>query len=260
MPCGSRPRRLVVALACALLLVCAHGAAAQERDEFDETAADPVKLFNRGQEAHAKKDFERALELYEEALQVKPDFAEAEFQKAAALVALKRVPEAEKSYRRSMELRPTWAMPPAAFGLLLVRTPGREKEAEPLLRRALELDAKNLTAVVALAELRARAGDASESATFWRRATELKPEDATLWVSLARAELNAKDSAGALKSFGRAVEAERRCAPRPRRPAHQLRREGARARRRARFRTSGQIGLEARRRRRQPLRPRGEEG
>jgi tetratricopeptide (TPR) repeat protein len=208
MSCGFRHRRLVVALAFALLVVCAHAARAQDGDGFDETAADPVKLFNRGQEAHAKKDYERALELYEEALQVKPDFAEAEFQKAAALVALKRLPEAEKSYRRALELRRTWAMPPAALGLLLVRTPGRETEAEPLLRRALELDAKNLTAAVALAELRTRAGDAAEAVKFSRLAAELKPDDASLWVSLARAELAAKDTAGALKSFGRALDVD----------------------------------------------------
>src|SRR3569832_1068495 len=97
MLCGFRHRRLVVAFA--LLLVYAHGTTAQDRDEFDETAADPVKLFTRGQEAHAKKEYERALELYEEALHIKPEFAEAEFQKAAALVALQRLPEAEKSYR-----------------------------------------------------------------------------------------------------------------------------------------------------------------
>jgi tetratricopeptide (TPR) repeat protein len=205
---GFRQRRLVFALSFALVLACAPCAAAQDRDEFDETAVDPVKLFNRGQEAHAKKDYERALELYEEALQIKPDFAEAEFQKASALIALKRLPEAEKSYRRSMELRRTWALPPAALGLMLVRTPGREQEAEPLLRRALELDAKNLTATVALAEMRARAGDAAESATLWHRAAELKPDDAQLWVSLARAELLAKDTTGALKSFGRAIEVE----------------------------------------------------
>src|SRR5215208_1296802 len=175
MLCGFRHSRLVVALAFAFALVCARGAAAQDRDEFDETAADPVKLFNRAQEAHAKKDYERALELYEEALQIKPEFPEAEFQKAAALVALSRTPEAEKSYRRAMELRRTWALPPAALGLMLVRTPGREKEAEPLLRRALELDAKNLTATVALAELHTRTGAAAQSVTYWRRAAELKP-------------------------------------------------------------------------------------
>lgn len=205
---GIRHRRLAFALAFALALVCASSAAAQETDEFDEKGADPVKLFNRAQEAHAQKDYERALELYEEALQLKPEFPEAEFQRAAALVALKRLPEAEKSYRRAIELRPAWALPPASLGLLLVRTPGREREAEPLLRRALELDAKNLTATVALAELRARAGDAAESVTLWRRATALKADDATLWVALARSELNAKDSAGALKSFGRAIEAD----------------------------------------------------
>jgi tetratricopeptide (TPR) repeat protein len=208
MLCGFRHRRLVFALAFALLLMCAHSTPAQDKDEFDETAADPVKLFNRGQDAHAKKEYERALELYEEALQIKPDFAEVEFQKATVLVALKRLPEAEKSYRRAMALRPTWPLPPATLGLMLVRTQGREKEAEPLLRRALELDAKNLTATVALAELRAHAGDAAESAMLWRRATELKSDDASLWVTLARAELSAKDTAGALKSFSRALDVD----------------------------------------------------
>jgi tetratricopeptide (TPR) repeat protein len=206
MPCGFRHRRLVVALAFALVLACAHGAPAQDRDEFDETAADPVKLFNRGQEAHAKQEYERALELYEEALRIKPEFAEAEFQKAAALAALKRLPEAEKSYRRAMELRPVWPLPPAALGLLLVRTAGREREAEPLLRRALELDAKDLTATVALAELHTHTGDLAQSVTYWRRAAALKPDDTRLWVTLARAEQKAKDTPGALKSYGRALE------------------------------------------------------
>ncbi|MDT7781508.1 MAG: hypothetical protein QOC99_4020 [Acidobacteriota bacterium] len=199
---------LVFVLVFVLALVCAQRVAAQETDEFGDTAADPVKLFNRGQEAHAKKDYERALELYEEALQLRPEFPEAEFQKAAALVALKRLPEAEKSYRRSIELRPNWSLPPAALGLLLVRTAGREREAEPLLRRSLELDPKNLTATVALAEMRARAGDTAESVLLWRRATELRDDDASLWVTRARAEITAKDTTAALKSFGRAMDVE----------------------------------------------------
>src|SRR5919197_4632569 len=196
------------ALVAALALACAQRASAQETDEFGDAAADPVKLFNQGQDAHAKKEYERALEFYDEALKLRPEFAEAEFQKGAALAALKRPAEAEKSYRRAMALKPAWALPPAVLGLLLVEAPGREREAEPLLRRALELDAKNLTAAVALAELRARAGDAAESAALWRRATELKPDDAPLWVARARAELAAKDSAAAARSFERAVAIE----------------------------------------------------
>jgi tetratricopeptide (TPR) repeat protein len=203
-----RTHAVGLALVLALALACAPRAAAQDTDEFGDAAADPVKLFNQGQDAHSKKEYERAVELYDEALKLKPEFAEAEFQKAAALVALKRLPEAEKSYRRAMQLKPAWALPPAALGLLLVETQGREREAEPFLRRALELDPKNLTATIALAELRARAGDAAEGATFWRRATELKSDDASLWVARARAELNAKDAASAAKSFERAVALE----------------------------------------------------
>ena len=203
-----RSRTVVFALALAVVCACAQRAAAQGTDEFGEAASDPVKLFNQGQDAHSKKEYERAVEFYDEALKLRPEFAEAEFQKAAALVALKRLPEAEKSYRRAMALKPAWALPPAALGLLLVETQGREREAEPLLRRALELDPKNLTATIALAEMRARAGDAPESATLWRRATELKPDDASLWVARARAELSAKDAAAASKSFERAVALE----------------------------------------------------
>ena len=201
-----RQRRLALALVFALAVVCAPRVAAQDTDEFGDAAADPVKLFNRGQEAHARKDYERALELYDEALQLRPDFPEAEFQKATALVALKRLPEAEKSYRRAMELRPTWPLPPSALGLMLLNSPGREREAEPLLRRALELDPKNVGALVALAELRARAGDDSEAVSLLSRATEAKPEDAWLWARRAQAELRSKKAEAALKSFGRAVE------------------------------------------------------
>jgi tetratricopeptide (TPR) repeat protein len=205
MFCGTRIRPVAFALAFLFALVCAQAVVVAQED-FEDDAADPVKLFNKGQDAHAKKNYEQAIELYDEALKLRPDFAEVEFQKAGALLALKRTAEAEKSYRHASEMKPTWSLPPAALGLLLARTPGREREAEAPLRRALELDAKNVTATVALAELRTRSGDAAESVSLWRRATELKPEDASLWVERGRAERASKDAPAALKSFARALE------------------------------------------------------
>lgn len=202
---ATRTRLVTFALAFVFALVCAQ-AVAVAQDDFEDDAADPVKLFNKGQDAHSKKNYEQAIELYDEALKLRPDFAEVEFQKAGALLALARAAEAEKSYRRAAEMKPTWALPPAALGLLLARTPGREREAEAPLRRALELDAKNLTATVALAELRTRSGDAAESLALWRRSTELKPEDASLWVERGRAERASKDAPASLKSFARALE------------------------------------------------------
>jgi tetratricopeptide (TPR) repeat protein len=199
------PGRVVRALLLSLLVVCVPAAA---QDELSEDAADPVKLFNQGQDAHAKKNFELALEFYEEALRLRPEFPEAEYQRGSALVALNRPAEAEKAYRRSSELRRDWAMPPAALGLLLARAGGREQEAETLLRQSLALDAKGLTALAALAELRARAGDANEAVELFKRATAVRGDDAALWLARAEAEAKAKAPAAAVQSLLRALELE----------------------------------------------------
>lgn len=191
-----------------LVLLCAHTTAAQEHDELSEDAADPVKLFNQGQDAHAKRDYELALEFYEQAIKVRPEFAEAEYQKASALVALGRMPEAEKAYRRASELKPDWSMPPAALGLLLARLQGREREAEEALRRALAIDAKNSAALAALAGLRTRGGDTREALELWRRATAADERNAALWLARGAAEQAMKDPASALKSLERALALE----------------------------------------------------
>lgn len=199
-----RPGRVLPALLLSLLFACGTAAA---QDELED-AADPVKLFNQGQDAHAKKNYELALEFYEEALKLRPEFAEAEYQRGSALVALNRAGAAEQAYRRAMGLRDDWALPPAALGLLLARAGGKEKEAEELLRRSLALDAKGLTALVALAELRTRAGDAREAAELLQRATAVRADDAGLWLARADAEAGAKAPAAAAQSLQRALELE----------------------------------------------------
>jgi tetratricopeptide (TPR) repeat protein len=193
-----------VLFAVLLLVVCAGPASAQD-DEFGDDTADPIKLFERGQEAHAKRDFERALELYEEAIRLRPDFPEAEYQRAGALASLGRAPQAEAAYRLALTLNPKWSLPHAALGSLLLRAPGREREAEALLRRAVELEPNHLSALAALAELRGRAGDASEAVALWRRATTVRGQDMALWLARARAERAAKDPAAAAQSYERAL-------------------------------------------------------
>ncbi|HYE13053.1 MAG TPA: tetratricopeptide repeat protein, partial [Pyrinomonadaceae bacterium] len=201
-------RPLAAAALFALVFACAPSSLAQERDEFGEAAADPVKLFNQGQDAHARKEYELALEFYEEALKLRPEFPEAEHQRGVALVALKRLPEAEAAFRRAMQLRPAWALPPLTLGLALAREPGRAADAEALLRRVLEIDAKSTHALSALAEFRARAGDKAEALALLRRATDASPGDAALWLARGAAEREAKDNSAAVKSFERALAIE----------------------------------------------------
>ena len=191
----------------ALAVLCATAAVvtAQADDELGEEAADPVKLFERGQDAHAKGDLALALEFYEQAIKLRPEFPEAEFQRGSALVALGRLPEAEKSLRRAAELKRDWAQPHAALGFVLLRA-GRERDAEPSLRRAVELDAKNTQALAALAQLRATAGAFDEALKYAERATANGDATAAHWALRGRVERAAGDGAAAATSFERALK------------------------------------------------------
>ncbi|MDQ1522345.1 MAG: hypothetical protein QOE47_269 [Pyrinomonadaceae bacterium] len=196
------------ALVWSLLLVvaCAAPLYAQTDDDDDDSGeADPVAIFNRAQDAHAKGDLARAVELYGEAIKVRPEFPEAEYQKGVALVALKQLPGAEKSLRRAVELRRDWSLPQLALGLLLVRA-GDDAHAEPFLSRAVELDAKDANALSALASLRLRAGAKEEAVKLIRRATAAANATAPVWVERARIERTAGDKTAAAESVARALE------------------------------------------------------
>ena len=207
-----RPSRLFLThyIACGLvwsLLACACAAPlhAQTADDADDGEDDPVRIFNRAQDAHAKGDLARAVELYAEAIKVRPEFPEAEFQRGVALVALKQLPEAEKSLRRAVELRRDWSLPQTALGLLLVRA-GDDAKAEPFLRRAVELDAKDTNALAALASVRLRAGAKEEALKLIQRATAGTGATAAMWATRAHIERIAGDKTAAASSVERALQ------------------------------------------------------
>lgn len=158
-----RSRAIITyALAFSLTLLCPCLALGQTEETVGDGEVDPIKLFERGQDAHARGNLQLAAQLYEEAIKLQPEFPEAEYQRATALVSLDRAPEAEKAFRRAIELRSDWALPAAALGALLVRL-NRPDEAEKYLTRALELDAKSVTARVAMARVHAQAGRREEA-------------------------------------------------------------------------------------------------
>ena len=193
-------RRAVMLLL--LLLACAVPLHAQTAAGDDDD--DPAKLFYRAQDAHAQGDLARAVELYTEAIKVRPEFPEAEYQKGLALVSLGQLPEAEKSLRRAVELRAEWPLPQTAMGLLLVRAK-RDAEAEPFLRRAVELDAKESNALAALASLRLRAGAKDEALKLIQRATASANATAAMWATRAGIERANNDQTAAAASIERAL-------------------------------------------------------
>ena len=195
-------------LAAALLLMSCFSstAFAQNDDAFGE-AADPVRLFERGQNAHARNDLNKALEFYEEAIRVRPEFPEAEFQRANVLVALRRPVEAESGFRRAIELRKDWALPRSALGALLVSL-NRDPEAESFLREAIKLDAQSNLALRMLADIRLRAGDAKEALKLAQLATGDKEAPVATWLLRAIAERRTGDTRAALTSVDHVLQLE----------------------------------------------------
>ena len=172
---------------------------------FGDSAADPVKLFERGQNAHARGELEKALQFYEQALKVRPDFPEAEFQKGGALVSLGRLPEAESSFRRAISLKKNWSLPYSALGALLVRQT-REPEAEKLFNEALSLDPQDTIALRMLADMKLRSGAVKDALQLARKATAAKEVPASSWVVLAMAERANGDKVAARKILDRLID------------------------------------------------------
>lgn len=174
---------------------------------------DAVALFNQGQDAHEKGNLRAAIELYQKALKLFPEFPEAEYQSGNAYLALKQTQEAERSFRRAVELRPDWSLAMTSLGSLLVDQ-GKFADAERFLVKAIELDAQNYPAFAALAEIRLKTNAAP--AVLQDLLAKLEPltnkanPTSSLWAARAALE-NALGKAGAAKSsLAKAVQLDPR--------------------------------------------------
>jgi len=81
---SSRP--FIRAFVLVLIAACGQPVLAQSDDPANGET-DPIKLFERGQDAHAKGDTKLAIQLYEAAIKLKPEFPEAEFQQRYPVLA-----------------------------------------------------------------------------------------------------------------------------------------------------------------------------
>jgi tetratricopeptide (TPR) repeat protein len=197
------------ALGVLLIALCCQFAHAQSEDPTNNET-DPVKLFERGQDAHAKGNYQKAIELYEAAIKLKPEFPEAEFQRAMALLVTNHKAEAIEGFNRTVALRPEWSLAYAKFGSQLAFPGDSDKEAEPILRRAIAIDHTNLDAIVALAVLRQRAKDLTEAVKLMRDATSSKDATSQTWRRRAYIEYASSDVKSAVTSITRALEIEPR--------------------------------------------------
>lgn len=179
------------------------------QDEPPATSQDAVEFFNRGQDEHGKGELLKAIELYDKALRLLPEFPEAEFQKGNAYLSLGRQPEAESAFRRAVELRADWTLALVALGSMLERR-GEFGEAEKLLNKAISLDNSSFPAYSAMADMRLRtkaSPDVLRELLEKVRAFSSKASPtAGMFSTQASLEKALGDNVSAKKSIGRALE------------------------------------------------------
>ncbi|HQU84136.1 MAG TPA: tetratricopeptide repeat protein [Pyrinomonadaceae bacterium] len=203
-------RKYFTTILCAVLFFSAIvQISAQEEVEDDKD--DPVKIFNQGQDEHEKGNFAEAIKFYDKALEILPEFPEAEYQKGNALLSLNKPIEAEKSFRKAVELREDWTLALASHGAVLVRL-NQFTEAEPILEKAIELDDLNFPAYAALTELRIKTKAKPEALKDLLEKVKIltgkaKPT-ASIWASRAALENALGDKVSAKTSLKRALEIE----------------------------------------------------
>jgi tetratricopeptide (TPR) repeat protein len=198
-------RLLVVASLAIVSSIFLPTVVAQTDDTFGDNGADPVKLFERAQGAHARGDLEKALELYQQAIKIRPEFPEAEFQVGNILTGQGKYPEAEAAFRRAIELKKSWSLPYSGLGALLMRV-NRDADAEKSLRQALTIDANDNLALRLLSEIRLRAGDVKEAVELAKRATSTQDAPPSAWLTYAMAQRAAGDKVVARSILDRLIK------------------------------------------------------
>ena len=181
-------------------------------DETDNSTTAASVQFQKGQDAHERGKLTAALDFYEKALQLNPNFPEAEFQRGAALQQLGRDAQAETSFRRAANLHPDWPLPLVRLGALLVKR-NELVEAETVLNQAVALNANDSSALVSLVELNLRAPNSAQRSKLESLLTSIKQNTddkttatADLWAARAALERTLNDLPAAQNSVARALQ------------------------------------------------------
>jgi tetratricopeptide (TPR) repeat protein len=197
-------RRFLSCGVCLIILVFSLASANLAQDEAD----DAIRFFNQAQEAHEKGDLQTALNFYDAAIKLFPDFPEAAYQRGNALLSLGKRDESEKAFRRALELRADWTLPMTNLGALLVQK-NNFAEAEKLLTKAIEENEINFAAYSALTELRLKTNASpeilKELLTKVQFLTGKASPTASIWASRAALEKALGDKTSAKTSLKRAL-------------------------------------------------------
>ena len=155
--------------------------------------------------SHKEGKIEEAEKSYKKAIELKPDYAEAHYNLGVILQSLGRFDETEKSYKKAIELKPDF--PEAHYNLgVTLQNLGRLDEAETSLKKAIELKPDFPEAHNNLGNTLFELSKIDEAETSLKKAIELKPDYAEAHYNLGVTLQNLGRLDEAEKSYKKAIE------------------------------------------------------
>jgi len=163
------------------------------------------------------EDYSSEERIWADTIRKRPENPRARVNYGVLLLAQGRTAEAEPHLRKAVQLDPNEDQARTALGAALCST-GRCDEGLPHLRRATEIDPDDPNAVRNLAEALAARGERREAAVYFRRAVELLPDDVFVlnqasWLLATSPEDDVRDGTAALAMAERAVRLTGRTDP-----------------------------------------------
>jgi tetratricopeptide (TPR) repeat protein len=125
-----------------------------------------------------------AIEHYQKALEINPDFAEAHNNLGTALLDQGRLEEASEHFHQALDKDPAFAEAHNNLGLLLTKQ-GRAAEAIEQYRKAIELNPDRAEMYNNLGKLLVTQGRIAEAMEQFQKALEVEPDDAKVRYNLA---------------------------------------------------------------------------
>lgn len=180
--------------------------AAYERT-LEQRAEFPEVLNNLGNALARSGRLQEALARYEQAIEQRADYAEAWSNKADALVALGKEnrEQAIECYEKALELNPNWAEVLVKLGGAY-HAADKLNEAESAFRKALRLNPNNVRCLTAIAATLERLGNLSAAAAHLRHALTVAPEDLAALKALGHITLKSGNSVEAKHVLAKARE------------------------------------------------------
>jgi len=160
---------------------------------------------NMGSVMKDKGDLEQAIESYQQALRIKPDYAVAHNNMAKAMKDKGDLEEAIESYKQALRIKPDYAEVHNNMGNAL-SIKGDLAEAIESYKKALRIKPNFAGAYNNMANAMKDKGDLEEAIESCKQALKIKPDYADAYYNMANAMKDKGDLAEAIESYKQALK------------------------------------------------------